>query len=79
LGEGILTAGLNKPPLTLKKTHTFIARLNPNTREMYNSCSRFGPEEAVAVVDDRFAVWAPPKAKKRNKKVPTNSPNEATK
>ncbi len=73
-----LTAGLNKPPLILKKTQTFIARLKPKTKEMYVSCVRFGPVLVEPCVP-RLAICVPPKAKKRKKKVPMNSPREATK
>jgi hypothetical protein len=33
-----LTAGLNNPPLILKKTHAFTARENPKQSATYCSC-----------------------------------------
>lgn len=77
-----VTAGLNNPPLTLKNTHALTARLNPNTKLMYSSvlalgiwlkppCCVSAPEAAA------LATWVPLKAKKRKRKVPTNSPMKA--
>lgn len=67
----VLTAGLKSPPLTRKKTHTFTARLKPNIKEIYSSRCKSGP---VDVMVASLAICVPAKAKKRNKKVPTNSP-----
>jgi hypothetical protein len=83
-----LTAGLNKPPLIRKKTHTVTARENPKAKEMYRSTSSCGQllpfavdEELVFAVDEEsaiavgeLAICVPEKAKNRKRKVPTNSP-----
>lgn len=71
-----VTAGLNNPPLTRKKTQALTTREKPNAREMKRSFSRSGPEAVLAPAE--FATWVPKKAKKRKKKVPTNSPDVAT-
>lgn len=78
IGEGELTAGLNRPPLTRKNTHTVTIRLNPKIKLMYNSTLVFG---AVPLPDAAswlfWAMLVPPKEKKRNMKVPANSESAA--
>ena len=38
----VLTAGLNSPPLILKKAHTFTAKLNPKASEIYSKFEELG-------------------------------------
>jgi len=52
-----VTAGLNRPPDTRKKTHAFTARLNPKANAMYESEAVLGacdippsPDEAPSVL-----------------------------
>ena len=72
-----VTAGLNRPPLTRKKTHALTAKLNPNMRLMYASvfalatCVKL-PSAVSAPPVAAFATCVPLKAKKRNRNVPTN-------
>lgn len=73
-----LTAGLNSPPLILKKTQTLIAKLKPNTSAIYNSWVSCGPWPFGLGFVCKAAVCVPPNAKKRKRKVPTNSPRKAT-
>lgn len=72
-----VTAGLNSPPETRKKTHALTARLKPKANEMYRSVLALGtcdrppsddPDPAAAAL----ATWVAENAKKRNRKVPTN-------
>lgn len=77
-----LTAGLNKPPLILKKTQALTAREKPKHKLMYSNCAGFEPW--AIVVDSapwvwELATWVPVKAKKRKRKVPANSPAIAMK
>lgn len=84
----LLTAGLNKPPLTRKNTHTLTIKLNPKTKLIYSSTLVFGacvmlfcswPAVAASLYTAAvLATWVPPKAKKRNMKVPANSEAAAT-
>jgi hypothetical protein len=72
-----VTAGLNRPPDTRKNTHALTARLNPKPNAMYVSALALGtwvnpPLESSPPADDALATWVAAKAKKRNKKVPTN-------
>jgi hypothetical protein len=86
--KGRLTAGLNNPPETLKKTHTLTIRLNPKVNAMNKSTLVFGacvillsccPAVAgLLAMADVFATCVPPKAKNRNMKVPANSAHMAT-
>ena len=39
--SGLPTAGLNKPPLILKKTHAFTASEKPKLKLMYNNSEGF--------------------------------------
>jgi len=85
LGDGKLTAGLNNPPLMRKKIQAFTARLKPNESEMYRSFDGSTPPVVAPVVllfavvpAPMFATCVPPKAKKRKKVVPINSPIIAT-
>lgn len=71
-----VTAGLNKPPLIRKNTQALTTREKPKASEMKRSLWRSGPEELP--VPEEFATWVPKKAKKRKRKVPTNSPLTAT-
>lgn len=41
MGDQSLTAGLNKPPLILKKTQAFTASENPKLKLMYNNSEGF--------------------------------------
>lgn len=77
-----LTAGLNNPPLILKNTHAFTASENPKHNAIYCNCCGLLPASATVLPPDDgilFATWAPDKAKKRKRTVPTNSPHMATK
>ena len=73
-----LTAGLNRPPVILKKTQALTASENPKDREIYNKAEVFGAcviEPSVLLLFvAALATWVPLKAKKRNRNVPTNSP-----
>ena len=80
------TAGLNNPPDTLKNTHTFTAKLNPKLKAMnintltFGTCVILAPWAVVLGFSPTAAVlatWVPPKAKKRNMKVPQNSARAA--
>ena len=74
MGKGELTAGLNKPPLTRKNTHTVTIKLNPNIKLIYSSTLVFGAAPLPDVASWLFwAMLVPPNAKKRNIKVPANS------
>ena len=69
------TAGLNKPPLMRKKTQTVTAKEKPNANEMYNK----DPTSMDRVPRRLFATCVAAKAKKRKRKVPTNSPRKEMK
>ena len=72
-----VTAGLNKPPLILKNTQAFTARLKPKQRLIYSNWAGLDPWAIVVEVVPcvwEFATCVPVKAKKRKRKVPANSP-----
>lgn len=69
-----VTAGLNRPPLMRKKTQALTARLNPNASEMYKSSAIVGAAPKPHSLQPSRAILAAAKAKKRNMKVPRNSP-----
>ena len=71
--------GLNRPPEIRKKIQTLTARLNPKIKEMYVRRVRFGPDVGSLVLVLEFASCVPAKAMNMNRKVPTNSPRDATK
>ena len=71
--EGRLTAGLKSPPLTRKKIQTLTASENPNASEMYIN----DPISISWLPRRLLAVCVAAKAKKRNRKVPMNSPKKA--
>ena len=71
--EGRLTAGLKSPPLTRKKIQTLTASENPNASEMYIN----DPISMSRLPRRLLAVCVAAKAKKRNRKVPMNSPKKA--
>lgn len=66
------TAGLNRPPVTRKKAHTFTVNENPNANDEYSRFIVLGnaPLGGFGVCE----TCVPAKEKKRNRKVPTNSP-----
>lgn len=75
-----LTAGLNSPPLTLKKTQTLTANEKPKARLMYKrvfalgACDNECPDVAVPSLSAAaFATCVAAKARNRNMKVPQNS------
>jgi hypothetical protein len=78
------TAGLNNPPLMRKKIHALTMRLKPNDREIYSNVAGLNPVAAPVVELSAvcpapiLATCVPPKAKKRNRVVPTNSAITAT-
>ena len=67
----LFTAGLKAPPVILKKIQTLTASEKPKASEM-NSRTDVGLASLCV-----FATCVPAKAKKRNIKVPTNSPRKA--
>jgi hypothetical protein len=70
-------AGLNNAPETRKKTHTLIINDIPNESEMNRRLEvlmNFSPFAEVIVAPWRFAIWVPPKERRRNNVVPTYSP-----
>jgi hypothetical protein len=69
-----VTAGLKRPPLMRKKTQALTARLNPNASEIYKSSEILGGRPEPHVLQSWRATLAAAKAKKRNMKVPRNSP-----
>jgi hypothetical protein len=69
-----VTAGLKRPPLMRKKTQALTARLNPNASEMYRSSAMVGDAPNAHSLQPWRATLAAAKAKKRNMKVPRNSP-----
>lgn len=76
----IVTAGLKRPPLILKKTQALTARDIPKQRAMYSNLAGLAARsEAFAPTGGAvLTVFVPPKANRRNKNVPTNSPAQAT-
>jgi hypothetical protein len=78
------TAGLNSPPLIRKNIHALTIRLNPKDKEIYSNVAGLSPVAAPVVElsavcgAPMLATCVPPKAKKRNRVVPTNSPITAT-
>lgn len=80
--DGLLTAGLNIPPLTLKNTQTLTIKLSPNAKLIYAIWSRLGAPAAPTrgrLSVFAFAVCTAAKEKNKNRKVPVNSPIMATK
>jgi hypothetical protein len=79
MNDGVRTAGLNKPPLILKKAHTLTSKLNPYTNAVKIFCWLLGPPFTI----ERSLAWFvimiwPENEKNRNMNVPTNSPDAAT-
>lgn len=74
------------PPLTLYQIHALVARLSPNTADMYEICNKLGPAGAAPAPTEArsvisffsFAVCAAMYPKKRNMVVPRYSPIMAT-
>jgi hypothetical protein len=61
-----------------KKTHALTVRLNPKAKAMYKKLAAIGgPSGDWAAI--MLATCVPAYAKKRNRKVPTNSPRKAMK
>jgi hypothetical protein len=69
-----VTAGLKRPPLMRKKTQALTARLKPKASEMYKSSPIVGMAPKPQSLQPWSATLAAAKAKKRNMKVPRNSP-----
>lgn len=53
-----LTAGLNSPPLILKKTHALTVKEKPNDRLIYNNCEGFFCTTVVMTVVPVFVFEA---------------------
>ena len=78
------TAGLKRPPETRKKIHALTARLKPNAREIYSKLEvltaatvvPFSPSAVAPVTDvvGMLATLVAPRARSKNKVVPTYSP-----
>lgn len=75
-----VTAGLKRPPLIRKNTHAFTASDIPKHREIYSSLAGFADRASAfaPVAGAVLTTLVPPKAKRRKRKVPTNSPAQAT-
>lgn len=78
-GRHVHTAGLKRPPVMRKKTHAFTASEKPKARLMYSKAEVLGacvkdPLVPPVLEVEALATWVAAKAKKRNKKVPVNSP-----
>jgi hypothetical protein len=72
-----VTAGLNNPPEMRKKTQAVTAREKPNERAMYCSCCALEPSSATVRPAEEgtvLATWAPLRARRRKRDLPTNSP-----
>ena len=73
-----VTAGLNNPPLILKNVHALTANEKPKASAMYSSLETSELAVTIAEVSVVFAICVAANAKKRKRKVPTNSPRTAT-
>lgn len=68
-----------------KKTQTLTAREKPKAREMYSNWAGLAEVGCWIWVDseegdvEELATWVADRAKKRNRKVPVNSPDMAMK
>lgn len=62
--RGSRTAGLNNPPLTLKKIHALTAKLKPKLKAIYKSTLVSDPVMVVFVMPCStslvLATWVPP-------------------
>ena len=71
-------AGLNRAPETRKKTQTLTSKARPNVVAMNIRFAVLMKASPLDVSDEalgRLAMWAAPKAMKRNIVVPIYSPN----
>jgi len=71
-------AGLNRAPETRKKIQTLTSKDRPNVVAMkvrFGVLMKGSPFDVFEDASGRFAMWAAPKAMKRNIVVPIYSPN----
>ena len=74
------TAGLKRPPLIRKKTHALTASEKPKQRLIKSNFAGSAAKSAGRPASGAaLTAFVPPKANRRKRKVPTNSPIMATK